>query len=345
MSFRKILGVMVICFAGLAFMTGPAVAAEFTMKLGLSSPPTDFGYQYRGYALFKDLVENNSGGRIEVKIYPSNQLGRAGSLVKQAKKGVVQGLAPSAGILASHFAPIQVLYTPYVFPSEQVAWAVMDGPFGDEVAKALLAKTGLRMMTWNENGGFRNFVSAKKVLLKPGDLKGMKIRTEKVRASMGIAGALGGNPTPMAVKELYTSMQTGVVDGMEMPVNTFLKFRLEEVSKSMIMDGHVYSFIAFMCNDKWYQSLGPELQGVVNRAALISRTVNRGLSRGAESLGIAHMRKKGMTVTFLTPRQKAAFIDTARPAVEKQLRKEIGDQWVDGLLKAVDQTSKELGLK
>lgn len=345
MSFRKILAFVIMSFVGLAFMAGPGAAAEFTMKLGLSSPPSDYGYQYRPYAVFKGLVEKNSHGRIEVRIYPSNSLGRAGSLVKQAKKGVVQALAPSAGILSSHFAPVQVLYTPYAFPSEQLAWAVMDGPFGFELAKALRAKTGLRILAWNENGGFRNFVGARKILYGPGDLKGMKIRTEKVRASMGIAGALGGNPTPMAVKELYTSMQTGVVDGMEMPVNTFLKFRLEEVSKSMVMDGHVYSFIAFMVNDKWYQSLGPELQGVLHRAALVCRTVNRGLSRGAESLGINHMRKKGMTVTFLTPAQKAIFQRTARGPVEKRLRQEIGDKWVDDLLEAIDQKSKELGLK
>ena len=83
----------------------------------------------------------------------------------------------------------------------------------------------------------------------------------------------------------------------------------------------------------------------MDRAALVCRTVNRSLSRGGENLGIAHMRKKCMTVTFLTPEQKAIFRHAASGPVEKQLREEIGDMWVDNSLKAIDQKKKELGLK
>ncbi|MFQ6111154.1 MAG: TRAP transporter substrate-binding protein DctP, partial [Nitrospinota bacterium] len=260
------------------------------------------------------------------------------------RKGIVQAMAPSAGILASHFPPIQVLYTPYVFKSEEVAWKVMDGWFGKELAEALRQKTGLRILAWNENGGFRNFVSARTVLTGPESLKGMKIRTEKVPASMEIARALGANPTPIAWKEVYTSMQTGVVDGMENSVNTFLKSKLEEVSKSMILDGHVYSCIAFMINDKFYQSLPADLQRVIDRAALIANYVNRGLSRNAESLGIQYMRKRGMVVTEPTPEQMKVFRQATKERVRSAIEKKIGKEWVDKLLKAIAEAEKELGL-
>ena len=178
-------------------------------------------------------------------------------------------------------------------------------------------------------------------------MQGLKIRTMNIPLHMKIVSDLGGSPTPIAWAELYTSLQTGVVDGQENAIATFLIPKLEEVQKYMILDGHVYSFVAIMVNEKWFQSLPKDLQNVVTQSAQISRMVDNTLCFLEEKKDIDELRKKGLDIYDPPIEVKAEFRRlTQAPAVEwlKQ-QKDIDQKWLDLLLKEVEQVEKELGYR
>ena len=144
-----------------------------------------------------------------------------------------------SGAIAGYFKPAMVLDIPYLFSSAPVAWKVLDGKFGDELAAALLDKTGMRVLAYGETG-FRNFTNSKRPIKSPEDLKGLKIRVMETPLYITLVKALGAAPTPIAWTETYTSLQQGVVDGQENPVSVIIQAKFAEVQKYLTLDGHTY---------------------------------------------------------------------------------------------------------
>ncbi|MBW2000714.1 MAG: DctP family TRAP transporter solute-binding subunit, partial [Deltaproteobacteria bacterium] len=273
------------------------------MKLGLASPPKDWAYNYTPHTVFKEIVESETHGQVKVEIYPSNQLGGAKVLIGSVRKGVVQAACPSTGKLEPHFSKVNLLYLPYLFRNEMVAWKVLDGPFGRQWGEALRKETGLRLLTFGENGGFTNFVTRGKRVRSPEDLKGLKIRTEDVPAMMKLVKALGANPVAIDWPEMYTSLQTGVVDGFEENVVTLFDFNLQEVTRYMVMDRHMYASLAFFVNDKWFRSLAPDQQRVLMQAAKVEAMINRSICRAKEIMLLERARKAKLEIYYPTDQE------------------------------------------
>ena len=315
------------------------------MKLGLASPPKDWAYNYTPHRVFKEIVEAETHGQVKVELYPSNQLGGAKVLIGSVRKGAVQALAPSTGKLEPHFSKVNLLYLPYLFRNEMVAWKVLDGPFGQEWGEALRKETGLRLLTFGENGGFTNFVTRRKIVRRPSDLKGLKIRTEDVPAMMKIVKALVANPVAIDWPEMYTSLQTGVVDGFEENVVTLFDFNLQEVTKFMVMDRHMYASLAFCVNDKWFSSLTPDQQRILKQAAKVEAMINRSISRAKENMLLERARKAKLEIYYPTSEEFNAFKDKTQRVVREYVEgiDGVGKAWVEKLLSAIDQAEKEMG--
>jgi TRAP-type transport system periplasmic protein len=328
----------------LGFGAGPAKAAEFVMKVSLPSPMVEWTQFNEPYAVLKAEIEKRSNGRIEVQLYPAGQLGDMTSGVEQVKKGIIQGVQVGDGWIANHFPEIQVISIPYIFKDRDVAWKVLDGPFGKELMNEYVRKTGLRLLHLTENGGFRSFSNNVREIRTAADMKGLKIRVMPNQAHQETVKALGALPVTVDWGELYTALQTKVADGQENAVPTFLVPKLYEVQKFMTLDGHFYSINSVIIQDKWYKALPADLQRAIDQAAFISTTVNRGVCTALEQKGIKFIQEKGMKVYAPTAKEKETFQVAQKPVVEF-LKTKIDKTWIDKIFAATEQAEKELGYK
>jgi len=332
-------------FFMMAIAPFPVTAAEFIMKISLPSPMVEWTQFNEPYAVLKSEIEKRSNGRIEVQLYPAGVLGDMVSGVEQVKKGIIQGVQVGDGWIANHFPEIQVISIPYIFKDRDVAWKVLDGPFGKEITESYVKKTGLQLLQLTENGGFRCFSNNVKEIKTAADMKGLKIRVMPNPAHQETVKALGALPVTVDWGELYTALQTKVADGQENAIPTFLVPKLYEVQKYMTLDGHFYSINSIIIQDKWYKSLPKELQHAIDQAAFVSTTVNRGVCTALEQKGIKLIQEKGMKVYAPTEKEKETFKVAAQKPVVDFLTTKIDKAWIDKIFKAVDRAEKELGYK
>ena len=335
-------GVLLAC--ALAATSVMAQAQVYKFKFASPDPSTDDNFSVNAQKLFAKTMQEKSGGRIEPTIYWNGQLGKMENLMNQLASGLVEGQSAGDGQAAPYYTDVQVLGIPYLFRTREVAHKVLDGPWGQKFADAMAAKTGIRPVVWLDNGGYRHF-SANKPLTSVESLRGLKIRTMTNQVHMEVVRALGASPTPVPWSDLYTSLQSGVVDGQENAISTFRIPKLEEVQKYMITDGHVFGLFAIWVSEKFYQKLPPDLKQVVLDAGAAARTVNRELAAKSEASDRAYLEKAGVKIADVSPEQKAEFQRlTQGPATQVLLKQGVSKASIDALLAEIAKAEKELGL-
>jgi tripartite ATP-independent transporter DctP family solute receptor len=315
---------------------GPAALAQtkFVLKLA-HSDSVDMATSRKAVMAdaFAKEVKAKSGGRIEVQVFGAGALGGERDLVEGVKNGFIQaGLA--SGVMANFFPSAMVTDIPYLFPSDDVADKVMDGPFGQKLSADLTAATGMHNLCFGEVG-FRHFSTGKTPVRSPKDLAGLKIRVQETPLYVTEMKALGAQPTPIAFPELYTALQTGVVDGQENPVPTMIFAKLFEVQKHVTLDGHNYGIDWFVMSDKFYKSLPPDLLKVVTDAANVACAEERKANRAFSASGSKTLAEKGVTVYTPTPAEMAQFRAAAQPPVIDFLKTKIDPKLIDGIQAAV----------
>ena len=312
----------------------PARSQQFTLKIAEGPGPLENNYGHVPLAEFVKEVDVKSGGRIKAVIHWNFALGKNEAIMNCLKTGQVEAILTSEGHVAPHYPDVQVLGVPYLFANRKVAYEILDGPFGTKMAKDITEKTGIRVMGWGENGGYRHY-SSNKPMKSVDDLKGLKIRTMTNPIHMQIVRSLGASPTPIAWADLYSSLQTGVVDGQENALATFRIPKLEEVQKHIILDGHVYSVLGWYISEKFYQSLPPDLQKVVTDASnnLIKR--NRQISTEQEENDRKYLVGKGVTVVDVSLAEKKRFQAATQSAAIEVLKEEVNGPLLEELMAAV----------
>lgn len=339
---KKVLG-KVIGFICLIFIliAASAMATPIEIKFGHVDPP-DVYTSKKGAAgaLFKNVVEAETAGGVEVKVFPAGQIGGERELVESTKLGTIQMSMVSAAI-AGTYKEAQVLDIPYLFSSPAVAWKVMDGWFGKEMAEDCLKKTGMRVLAYGETG-FRNFTNSVRPIKSPADMKGLKIRVMESPVYINMVKALGAAPTPIAWPEVYTALQQKVVDGQENPVSVILSVKFFEVQKYLTLDGHSYGVDFILINDKFYQSLPKETQNIIKMAAINAGNCGRAIQQLNSALGVSQLKEKGMEIYSPNPKERALFREAAQKPVIEYIEKQIGRAWIDKLMKAVKEAEAEL---
>ena len=149
-----------------------------------------------------------------------------------------------------------------------------------------------------------------------------------------MVSSLGASPTPISFSELFGALKSKTVDGQDNALSLVDLFKYHQVQKYVTVDNHVYAISAMLINDKFYQSLPPDLQQVVEKAQKVALAVNRGVSRYTDHAAIDHLKKQGMEVHILTRAEREQFKAKAQSPVLEWLRKEVGNEWVDGMLQA-----------
>ncbi|AKL94160.1 tripartite ATP-independent periplasmic transporter solute receptor, DctP family [Clostridium aceticum] len=292
--------------------------------------------QFKGLEVFKEYVERESNGRIEVQLFHSSQLGDDIQMMEALQLGSQEVTCPSSAPITSIDKRFMIFDLPFLFPTEEVASDFVDGPLGQELLDGL-EEHGLVGLAYWENG-YRHLTNNVREVQTPADMNGLKIRTMENQVHLDFFRALGANPTPMPFGELFTAMQQGVVDGQENPVPTIYLQNYPEVQKYTTLTGHVYSPFVLLMSKIFWDGLPADLQEVVEDGALVARDEQRRISREYTEELTEGLREAGMTVTELTPEQQRAFQEATSSTVEK-FRNEIGAEYVEEVLAEIERLS------
>lgn len=325
MKRKNLLVLAALCLV-LSLMAAPAfAAAEYTLKVGsiVSETHPDIVVMK---STFVPWVEEKSGGRIKVELYPNAQLGGDRELSESVQMGTIQIALPATSALAGFDKRFQVLDLPFLFTTREAAFEALDGELGAKLNSFLPAK-GFVGLGFYENG-FRHITNNKKPITQPDDLKGIKLRTMENPMHIAFFRRLGANPTPMSFGELYTALQQGTVDGQENPATLIYESKFYEVQKYLSTTGHVFSVTMLLGSKKFMDSLPEDLRKVVEEGAAAFVKEHRRIMPESEVENMKILKEKGMQINELTPEQKKPFLDATAPVYaefEKDLTKEMLD--------------------
>lgn len=322
----------------LSYTTAFAAEPE-VVKIAFTDAPTlqigDMTIYHQSYAAmlaFKGAFEKSTSGKYVVELYPSGTLGDAASNLEQLIAGTLQGATPADGAIAPFYKNIQVFSIPYLFTDPLIAYDILDGEFGQKLFDDMAKQSGLRVIASYDNGGYRNFTNNSKEIKSAADMQGLKFRTMDSEVHMQIVKSLGASATPIAFLELYSALQTGVVDGQENSAITTLGASLDEVQKYCTLDGHILGLAFLTVSETWYQSLDAETQQNVLKAGRVAAIAARGTCREAESIAISTLTQNGVQVYAPTADEIQTFKDATQEPIITWLKANIDANLVDELL-------------
>ena len=280
--------------------------------------PADLGVDNTMLAhQFMTYVNANSDS-VEVKVFPASQLGQSREVIEAMRLGSgASGTTGGPAEYASFVKRIGVLGLPFVWKSYDHALAVLDGPVGKEL-EGDMEKAGFKVLSWAVSWGYRNVVTAKKEVKTAADLKGLKIRTIPTKVFVSAVNAMGANATPMNFGEIYTSLQSGVLDGYEHTAATTISFKLNEVACCIAMTRHLMDPTVLVFSLAEWKKFSPAEQAVMMKGAQAAADMVRKAAPEREAESLAAVKKLGMKVNEIdvAPLQKAA--STAQDDLAKE---------------------------
>ena len=299
----------------LAVGASPAAADEFVFAHG-ANPGNP---RYDAALLFAELVEQYSDGALTVSVTPSAVLGDDAEMLTSVNAGIIEMTANSQGPLAQFIPEAGALGLPFLFDGLPAAWAVLDGPVGEELNELANAQ-GFEIVTWWDNG-IRNVTHVSQAIETPADLEGMRIRTPQDRSTIDAFQALGAAPSPLAWSELPTALRNGVFDGQENPLTNIYSARLHEITPFISMTGHKYEGTPVIASLAWWEGLSDAERDAVSRAAHDAGWYQRGRSLIDGQNLEAVLAEEGATIVQV---DRAPFVE-ATAGVYDAWRGELGD--------------------
>ena len=290
-----------------------AAAAECETTLRSSDTHPDGYPTVEGVKAMAAEVKEKTGGRICIEVFPSSQLGEEKDTIEQTQFGVIDMVRASFGSFNDIVPITQTLSLPYLFTSEEHQHKVMDGPIGEEIAEAFAEKDLIALAYYD--GGARNFYNSQKPIKSVEDLKGMKFRVMQNDVFVDMMSALGANATPMPYGEVYSSIQTGVIDGAENNFPSYDSSGHAEVAKYFTLDQHLMVPELVAVSKSTWEKLSPEDQEIMRTAAKNSATLQRKLWAEQEKASEEKVLAAGAEV--IKDVDKTAFIEAMAPVYEK----------------------------
>ena len=268
--------------------------AQTELKIGWTN--TIDSHYGTGITTFADEVFKRTNGRYKIKFFPSAALGGEREMLEAVQLGTQDLVFTSSGPIGNFVAETRIFDIPFLFRDYDHARKVLDGPIGQDILAKFPAK-GLVAISWMENG-FRHMTNSKLPINGPEDVKGLKIRTMENKVHMEAFKAMGALPTPMAMPELFTSLQTGTVDGQENPIPVILSNKLYTVQKYLTLSGHVYSPAMLITSTDVWGKLSDADKVAFKDAAKIALAANRKKVNDEEASGIATIKAAGVAVVM-----------------------------------------------
>ena len=274
---------------------------------------------------------NSNSDTLEAKIYPANALGEERAVVEGMQLGAGATIHIGGTAIHNNFNKrMGVLDLPFMWRNYEHAHHVLDGKVGQTLA-AEHEKLGLKILGWQDSWGYRNVVTTKKEVKKPEDLKGLKIRTIQTPTYVAALNAMGASATPMAFGEVYTSLQTGVLDGFEHASAVIFTGKYYEIAKYITLTQHLFGPTATVISKKEWDGYTDKEKQIVQDAARLAQDINRSLSAQRDAESMDKLKAKGMIVN---PIDKTVFLKAAGP-LQDQLAKTVN---AEDLLKIIRET-------
>lgn len=268
-----------------------------------------------GAKKFAELVEQKSGGKIKIRVYPGGTLGGEQQVASAMQGGTVEISMMAPAQLVGNYKEFLVLDLPFAFADEREADAVLDGPVGRKLLDLMPAK-GLVGLAYMEQG-YRSISNSRRPITKLEDIRGLKIRTIQNPLYLDMLNTLGANAVPMAFTELYTALETKTVDGQENPYSTVEASKFYEVQKYFSNTRHIYNPQMLLVGKRFWDRLSAEEKRIFEDAAAETRDYQRRVAREMSDTSRQSLIKSGMQINDLPPGEIARMREAVKPVIDK----------------------------
>ncbi len=325
---------VLVLVLGLLVPSGVMAAAKWNMKFGHDMP--EDSAQHVAALKYADLVKERTKGQVEIKVFPAQQLGTDPEMVQQAQMGTLEIVLPPTAKISGFAAQLQLADLPFLFPSKQICYQVLDGPVGDKLL-ALLDAKGLKGISFWESG-FKQ-ITANKAIRKPEDFAGMKVRVMESPLLIAQYKQVKANPVPIDFAETYNALQQGVVDAQENPLVSIVNMKFYEVQKYTMLSNHGFLGYAFLFSKKVYDGLPADVQKVMRDTARELASFERQDTARRETGYIERIKNGGSQVVALSPQELEGFEKAFRP-VHQQFAKTIGEDLLNEAYTHIEKLRK-----
>jgi tripartite ATP-independent transporter DctP family solute receptor len=288
-------------FASVAFVRLPGEAAEFTLKYGNDLPA---GHPMNVHARqMVDAIKRETNGRVEIGVFPDNQLGGDTAMIGQVRSGALDFLNIPDTVLSTIVPVTAIDGLAFAFPDYKHVWSAVDGDLGS-YARKQIEGVDLYPFTKLWNNGYREITTNTRPIHEPGDLKGLKIRVPASPLVVSMFKSLGAAPTPINWSETYTSLQTHVVDAEENPLAIIDVGKLNEVQKYCSLTNHMWNGYWLVANGETGNKIPKSLQAIIERNFDAAADGERADTEKLEHVTQSKLQAKGMVFNTVDP---AAF--------------------------------------
>ena len=299
--------------------------AQVTLKFAHAAPESDL--QQNLAVFFKDKVEKGTNGAVKVQVFPQGQLGNDAQMIDGTRSGIIDIVMVGLNNLSGLMPESEAFELPFMFPTRDTAYAVLDGEIGQGLA-AEFTQHGLKVLGFPENG-YRNMTNNRGPIRTPADVSGLNMRVNNSKALNDMFAGLGANPLQLPVAELYTALETGVVDAQDHPIGIVVSFKFNEVQTYLSLTQHAYSSLALVMNDARFNSLTADEQKVILEVAAEAIAMQRKAVQEKEAGMIEELKAAGMEVN--TDVDAAAFQAAVKPVWDGFIA-ENGDAVVNAIM-------------
>jgi len=326
--------ILAMCAVGIACALFNGATRAQTFEIKVSHAANTKHPIHKVLEQFKTIAEERSKGKLSVKIYHSGQLAGQREGVEGLQLGTIEIVAIPSGVAAGFDSAFMLLDVPFQFDNIEHARRVIDRA-GEKLIFADLAKSGLvGLAIWEQ--GYRNLGTTKKRPVRGvEDVKDLKLRTMEAPLHVTAWRALGANPTPMGWAQVFTSLQQGVVDGVEIPSYLFTQTGVHEVVGQVILTQHIYDSVIVLGSKARFDRMTPELQKIVRDALVELTPEQRRLNQHDVDEAEQQLPKLGVQVVKLDAAQMAKFRDVSQPPVLAQVQAKTGEEKVAAWKKAI----------
>ncbi|MBP8866525.1 MAG: C4-dicarboxylate TRAP transporter substrate-binding protein [Propionivibrio sp.] len=294
----------------LSLFASAVLAADYSIKVAYENnpgEPLDLAVQE-----WAKLFAKKTGGKGELKLFPSSQLGSKKDVTEQMKLGSGIITITDGGFLADYVPDFGILMGPYLANDYKDLFKLAKTPWYADLSEKLAAK-GLRVLTTNWLYGTRHFL-LKKPAKTPEELKGVKLRSPNNRIQIEAIQSMGATPTPMPLSEVYPALSTGVIDGTESPISVFYAMKAFEAAKYLVKTGYIHNISQWIIGEKYFKKLPADVQKALMESAEEAGDIMTNSVMKAEQEAVEKLKQAGVTIIEV---DREAFKKAAMPTYKK----------------------------
>lgn len=307
---------------------GTVAAQEVTLRASGSFQPDHSSSL--AMERFRDAVAEKTNGEVRIDLFPANQLGGAEQQVDQVRRGSIFMSWSGPAFWTRVVPEIEALSLPFVLPDPERAFKLVDGPVGERIAEEL-EERGVTVLGWGDLGA-RHVTNNRRPIKAIEDFDGLKLRMQPNDLHLRAFRALGANPAPLDIAELFSALQQGVMDGQENPYSIILTNRFHEVQDYLSDTAHFYDYVVFLANKEQMEGLKPEYQEAIRSSMADAIVWQRDYNTTANAEALQELQAQGMQFDPISDEVRAEMRSRTAPIVD-EARERLGTDYIDLVLK------------